>query len=155
MQGLTTRFERPPAPAQDLITREILGIPPRPRPHIISPMVSSRFATNPVVNGNDGYVNDPARGRIGSADGVFSEGDGARCGALYLVPQTLYKLHPDFDGLVAGVLKTDPSGCAVFIQSFEVSTTEGVAMRMTRALQTAGVAPERVVFVPRSAQALF
>lgn len=30
MQGLTTRFSRPPAPARGLISREGLGIPPRP-----------------------------------------------------------------------------------------------------------------------------
>lgn len=29
MQGLTTRFNRPPAPARGLVTRERLGIPPR------------------------------------------------------------------------------------------------------------------------------
>lgn len=33
------------------------------------------------------------------------------CEALYMVPQTLFKLHPDFDRLVAGILGTDPSGC--------------------------------------------
>ena len=26
---------------------------------------------------------------------------------LYLVPQTLYKLHPDFDGLLASILRRD------------------------------------------------
>lgn len=71
------------------------------------------------------------------------------CGALYLVPQTLYKLHPDFDDLVAGVLSLDRSGCAVFIRAFEPSMTEMLAQRMSRTLSNAGVGSERIVFVPR------
>lgn len=71
------------------------------------------------------------------------------CGALYLVPQTLYKLHPDFDELVAGVLRLDRSGCAVFIRASEPSMTEMLAQRMSRTLSEAGVGSERIVFVPR------
>lgn len=75
------------------------------------------------------------------------------CGALYLVPQTLYKLHPDFDNLVARTLKADPSGCAVFIQASDAWVTEGVSKRLSRALRAAGVmTPERVLFVPRYVQ---
>ncbi|CAM9840836.1 unnamed protein product, partial [Hapterophycus canaliculatus] len=71
------------------------------------------------------------------------------CGALYLVPQTLYKLHPDFDNLVAGVLTLDPSGCVALIKALETSMTDKLARRMSGALSAAGVRPERLVFVPR------
>ncbi len=34
---------------------------------------------------------------------------------LYLCPQTLYKFHPDFDEIIAGILRGDPNGQAVLI----------------------------------------
>lgn len=72
------------------------------------------------------------------------------CGALYLVPQTLYKLHPDFDKIVARILSADSSGCAVFIQASDPWVTQGVSNRLSQALQDAGlVGPARVFFVPR------
>lgn len=71
------------------------------------------------------------------------------CEALYLVPQTLYKLHPDFDLLVAGVLTLDQSGCVVFIQAVEASMTDGLARRISGTLSAAGVRPERVILVPQ------
>lgn len=82
--------------------------------------------------------------RSGGADG-----GSLSCEALYLVPQTLYKLHPDFDRLVAGVLKADVSGCVVFIEAFEAATTEGLARRMSNALLEAGVGFDRVTFIRR------
>lgn len=131
MEGLTTRFTRPAPPKPAVVTRETLGIPRQPPP--IS-----------------------AAGGIGVPDdGVAERGDGEHgqlppsCGALYVVPQTLYKLHPDFDRLVAGVLSADLSGCVVFIRAVEATTTESVARRMSRALLAAGVAAERIIFVPR------
>ena len=131
MEGLTTRFTRPAPPKPAVVTRETLGIPRQPLP--IS-----------------------AAGGIGVPDdGVAERGDGEHgplppsCGALYVVPQTLYKLHPDFDRLVAGVLSADLSGCVVFIRAVEATTTESVARRMSRALLAAGVAAERIIFVPR------
>ena len=33
---------------------------------------------------------------------------------LYLVPQTLYKLHPDFDGLLASILRKDAKAIVAF-----------------------------------------
>jgi len=34
---------------------------------------------------------------------------------LYLCPQTLFKLHPDFDEMLGGILERDPAGLAVLI----------------------------------------
>ncbi len=36
---------------------------------------------------------------------------------IYLCPQTLFKLHPDFDGIVANILRRDPSGEVVLIEA--------------------------------------
>lgn len=72
------------------------------------------------------------------------------CGAVYLVPQTLYKLHPDFDRIVARVLRADSSGCAVFIQASDRWVTQGISNRLSQALLDAGiVGPARAFFVPR------
>lgn len=35
---------------------------------------------------------------------------------IYLIPETLFKLHPDFDLLLKGILANDPLGTAVFIK---------------------------------------
>lgn len=35
---------------------------------------------------------------------------------IYLCPQTLFKLHPDIDSIVAGILRRDPNGCLVIIE---------------------------------------
>ena len=37
-------------------------------------------------------------------------------GALYLCPQTLFKLHPDFDAILKGILERDSSGYVVLIR---------------------------------------
>lgn len=139
MKGLTTRFPRPPPPKPDLVNRETLGIPPRP------PTPTPLGSAPPAVNSDTEAALTPSKrgGTEGHANGRLS------CEALYLVPQTLYKLHPDFDTLVAGVLKADVSGCVVFIRAFETATTEGLVGRMSGALLAAGVGFERVVFIRR------
>lgn len=35
---------------------------------------------------------------------------------LYLCPQTIFKLHPDFDAILGGILRTDPSGLVMMIK---------------------------------------
>lgn len=137
MKGLTTRFTRPPPPKPGLVSREILGIPPHP----LSPLGSAR----PAFGLDTGAASTSSRNGLAEelANGSLS------CEALYLVPQTLYKLHPDFDTLVAGVLKADVSGCVVFIRAFEKATTEALVGRMSKALLAAGVGFERVVFIRR------
>lgn len=37
-------------------------------------------------------------------------------GALYVCPQTLFKLHPDFDDILRGILERDPTGHVVLIR---------------------------------------
>ena len=36
---------------------------------------------------------------------------------IYACPQSLFKLHPDFDLLLGGILRADPNGVALFIES--------------------------------------
>lgn len=137
MKGLTTRFTRPPPPKSGLVSRESLGIPPRPLspPGSAPPAFGLDTETASTSSRND-LPEDLASRSLS-------------CEALYLVPQTLYKLHPDFDTLVAGVLKADVSGCVVFIRAFETVTTEALVGRMSKALLAAGVGFERAIFIGR------
>lgn len=154
MEGLTTRFGRPASAKPALVTRETLGIPRLPlkpgdarHPSGFTATANTIEGSTAAVSGSGSVQHDDVAGRIAS--------DGERrslppsCGALYLVPQTLYKLHPDFDRLVAGVLRADLSGCVVFIKALEASITEDLVRRMSRTLLAAGVAAERVILVPR------
>ncbi|CAM9506285.1 unnamed protein product [Ectocarpus sp. 12 AP-2014] len=158
MKGLSTRFGRPAPSVPGLVTRKSLGIPPRILPPTRSGSPSQVSSAGTAVATPTG----PASFEAGGDASLEADEEPGRtaadgrplavpptCGALYLVPQTLYKLHPDFDQLVAGVLSADPSGCAVFIRALEAYMTEGLARRMSRTLLAAGVELERVVFVPR------
>lgn len=174
MKGLTTRFGRPTPSVPGLVTRETLGIPPRilpptrnGNPSQVSPggnavgtlTASAYFEADKDASFEADQDASFEAGKDASFEADEEPGRPAAdgrplavpptCGALYLVPQTLYKLHPDFDRLVAGVLSADPSGCAVFIRAVEAYMTERVARRMSRTLLAAGVERERVVFVPR------
>lgn len=152
MEGLTTRFGRPAPPKPALVTRETLGIPRRPLPpcnarHSSGFRTTAHRAEATTAAAGGGVQDDDTVGIL-ALDGE-QHPQPPTCGALYLVPQTLYKLHPDFDGLVAGVLSADLSGCVVFIEALEASTTEGLVRRMSRALSATGVAAQRIIFVPR------
>lgn len=133
MKGLTTHFARPPPPEPGLVSRQNLDT--TPLPSLSLPPGGDSNATNAKTESGD---NPGASG----------------CGGLYLVPQTLYKLHPDFDRLVAGVLEADRTGCVLFIRAEQAVLEERLARRMTRVLLATGVSPERVLFVPRCANNL-
>lgn len=97
-----------------------------------------------------GFPSGPFLSDAFSGTGDLRASQVRSCGALYLVPQTLYKLHPDFDRIVAGVLRTDATGCAVFIQASDPWVTQGVSKRLSQALRDAGLmGPSRVFFTPR------
>jgi protein O-GlcNAc transferase len=65
---------------------------------------------------------------------------------VYLCPQTLFKLHPSFDALVAGILRRDPRGRVVLIDTLCKSWVDQLRCRF------ATVAPDvagRILFLPR------
>lgn len=65
---------------------------------------------------------------------------------LYVCPQTLYKLHPDFDDLLRGILARDPNGLIVLIAGqFEEFTAK---LRERFACNLQGLA-SRIRFLPR------
>jgi len=64
---------------------------------------------------------------------------------LYASPQTLYKMHPDFDDALALLLARDPKARIVLIASRHASWNERLRRRLERA---AGADARRIVFIP-------
>jgi predicted O-linked N-acetylglucosamine transferase (SPINDLY family) len=62
---------------------------------------------------------------------------------IYLCPQTLFKVHPEFDALVGGILKGDPQGRVVFIEAKVGAWTQALRERLERSL---GEMAQRVSF---------
>ena len=72
---------------------------------------------------------------------------------LYLVPQSLFKIHPDNDALVARVLATEPRAVAVMFDSSQPWVTQAFRERLGRAMSQAGVdLASRVVFLKPNLQ---
>jgi protein O-GlcNAc transferase len=73
-------------------------------------------------------------------------------GALYGCPQSLFKLHPDFDEVLAAIAAGDPDGRIVLLEG----TTPEWSDLLRRRWKTSHPALlERVVFLPRQPQARF
>ncbi|MBL8515974.1 MAG: tetratricopeptide repeat protein [Betaproteobacteria bacterium] len=71
-------------------------------------------------------------------------------GALYLVPQSLYKIHPDNDSVLVELLKQDPGGTLVMFapERHRVATNKFIN-RLQHAMRLAGLTPEgRVRMLP-------
>lgn len=67
-------------------------------------------------------------------------------GTLYGCPQSLFKLHPDFDAILADIAAGDPQGHIVFLQAFPDSWTELVRDRWRKSHP---ILLERAIFLPR------
>ncbi|MCA9188256.1 MAG: TIGR03032 family protein, partial [Planctomycetales bacterium] len=64
---------------------------------------------------------------------------------LYLCPQTLFKFHPEFDPVLAGILRADPLGDIVLIEG---RTSNWTRMLQARFAQTMPDAVDRIRFLP-------
>ena len=58
---------------------------------------------------------------------------------LYLLPQSLFKIHPDNDEVVARVLARDPDGVAVIFASHHENLTQAYATRLSQAFERHGL----------------
>lgn len=66
----------------------------------------------------------------------------------YLVPQSLFKIHPDNDELIAQVLEGDPRGVAVMFASNHDVLTQAFADRLGARLKLRGIdLNDRVIFI--------
>ncbi|MEO1995643.1 MAG: hypothetical protein ABGZ17_10255, partial [Planctomycetaceae bacterium] len=65
---------------------------------------------------------------------------------LYLCPQSLFKLHPDFDSIMGGILQSDPQAIIVLIAGLHATWEQQVRQRIARALPDCH---ERILIIPR------
>lgn len=65
---------------------------------------------------------------------------------LYLCPQNLFKVHPDMDDLIAGILRRDPRGVVVLVQGRVRNWSMLLRKRWQRSMADV---LGRIVFVPR------
>jgi CRISPR-associated protein Csy1 len=72
--------------------------------------------------------------------------------ALYLVPQSLFKMHPDNDALIARILAADSRGVAVLFEATHEESVRRFRARLDAALTAAGVAADRVVMLKPNLQ---
>jgi protein O-GlcNAc transferase len=69
---------------------------------------------------------------------------------LYVCAQSLFKVHPEMDGLLADILAADPAGVLVFFQAGSRRVTDNLAGRLQRAFALRGISPRgQLKFLPR------
>lgn len=71
---------------------------------------------------------------------------------VYLCPQTLFKFHPDFDPVLAEILRRDQAGRLVLIEGTYRHWTELLIQRFTQSMPDV---MERIRFVPRQSTSDF
>jgi uncharacterized protein (TIGR03032 family) len=71
---------------------------------------------------------------------------------VYLCPQTLFKMHPEFDGILNGILQRDPAGELVLIEGRQPQWTRLLRERFERTMP--GVV-SRIRFLPSQPNADF
>jgi len=75
---------------------------------------------------------------------------------LYFCPQSLFKVHPEMDRLLAGLLAVDPNAVLVMFQSNAISITKAFARRLEATMAAHDVAPRnQLKFLPRMGAAEF
>ena len=65
---------------------------------------------------------------------------------LYMCPQSLFKFHPDFDGILKAILKKDPEGMLVLFEGKHPSWAELLLKRFSRTMPEV---MDRIHFHPR------
>src|SRR5208283_1867859 len=71
---------------------------------------------------------------------------------LYVCPQSLFKLHPDFDRVLATLLRRDPKARLLLLSGVHKHWDRLLAARIARGFPDVG---DRVIFVPRIPQTEF
>ncbi len=64
---------------------------------------------------------------------------------VYLCPQTLFKFHPEFDEILAGIMQADPRGDLIVLEGRVPEWTQRLQQRWAKSLPNAA---ERIQFLP-------
>jgi predicted O-linked N-acetylglucosamine transferase (SPINDLY family) len=92
------------------------------------------------------FIHDYAKPALSGAPRA-AEHFGFRPGRnVYLCPQTLFKLHPDFDAAMAAILRNDGNGEIVLLEGAQRAGAEKLRRRFARTLPDVA---SRVRFLPR------
>ncbi|MCH7988740.1 MAG: hypothetical protein IID46_06245, partial [Planctomycetes bacterium] len=67
-------------------------------------------------------------------------------GAIYLCPQSLFKIHPEFDLILSEILRRDPNGHIVLLDGNHPKWSELLKQRFQRTIPEGF---ERILFLPR------
>jgi predicted O-linked N-acetylglucosamine transferase (SPINDLY family) len=70
-------------------------------------------------------------------------------GHIYACPQSIFKIHPEFDALLAGIMREDPEGHLVFIQGTIPEHEQMLRQRLSKLIPDHA---ERITFVPRMSE---
>lgn len=70
-------------------------------------------------------------------------------GHLYVCTQTLYKLHPEFDAVISGILRGDPNGWVILLAGADPHWKELLVERFRRGFPDRA---DRVLFLPSVSQ---
>jgi predicted O-linked N-acetylglucosamine transferase (SPINDLY family) len=89
------------------------------------------------------YYYRPARAKPGKSRSHFGLADDAH---LYVCPQNLFKIHPDMDEILAGILRRDPRGRIVMIHGRIGHWTQLLERRWASSMPDV---MDRIVFLPR------
>jgi CRISPR-associated protein Csy1 len=89
-----------------------------------------------------------ARPRIG-ASATRAEFGLPADATLYLLPQSIFKIHPDNDALVAEVLARDPKGVLVLFAGSQEPLTDAFLARLAVPLEARGIDPGERIFLMR------
>lgn len=75
---------------------------------------------------------------------------------LYLLPHSLFKLHPDNDAVYAHIAASDPEGVLVLFQGESAAMRPRFQARLATALQATGADPDRqMLFLPMTTRERF
>lgn len=93
----------------------------------------------------------PARGRreLGLCDAPTSVDEES---TIYLCPQSLFKLHPQFDGLIGEILSRDPKGVLLFVEPRHSPWVDQLRRRLRQLPEEVS---QRIRFVPGQSHAGF
>jgi predicted O-linked N-acetylglucosamine transferase (SPINDLY family) len=91
----------------------------------------------------------PRRGAARATRADLGLPDDAR---LYVCAQTLFKLHPEFDALLGGILRRDPRGRVLLLQGQSEQWAAQLRARFARSIPDVAT---RIVFLPRLGAAAF
>ena len=94
----------------------------------------------------ESFTTDFVMPEVSSGEKSRSDSGLSEAANIYICPQSLFKFHPDFDDILAGILNRDSAAEIVLIEGQHPHWTELLQARFKQNIPAAG---ERIKFIPR------